>query len=86
MPSHDLFLYFQDSLTIQGHWAVNGRHYGMTADAWLRKHDANPELVSLFETPAMYQRWRVFHLAVRECFNYNGGNEWMVSHFLFKKS
>ena len=29
--------------------------------------------------------WRLFYLACSELFNYNGGDEWFVSHYLFKK-
>lgn len=29
--------------------------------------------------------WRLFYLACSELFNYNGGEEWFVSHYLFKK-
>ena len=28
--------------------------------------------------------WRVFYIAVEECFGFNDGNDWMVSHYLFQ--
>ena len=32
-----------------------------------------------------YVNWRLFYIVCSETFAYNEGNEWMVSHYLFKK-
>lgn len=29
--------------------------------------------------------WRTFFISVAELFGYNNGEEWMVTHYLFKK-
>lgn len=93
MPSDDLLLYFQNDLKIESHWRVDGRHYRNTANAWLKKMDQNKtNLQSQFETTygaENYQKWwnywRLFFLACAELWGYKNGDEWMVSHYLFKK-
>ena len=93
MPSHNLFLYFQDNLTIRNHWVVNGTHYGKTSEAWLENMDKHkkeilPILVKTYGKENLtkwWSYWRIFFLACAELFAYNGGKEWLVSHYLFQK-
>lgn len=94
MPSDDLLLRFQDHLRLERHWRVNGCHYSRTLEAWLKLQDRQKKVVlELFEEvygnrseAALWeQRWRMFYLACSELFRYNGGREWMVSHYLFRK-
>lgn len=94
MPGDDLLLHFQEDLRIEGHWRVNGRHYSKTLEAWLALQDAREsEILPVFEATygnrkaarLWIQRWRMFYLACSELFAYQGGEEWMVSHYLFRK-
>ena len=45
MPSHDLLLHFQDDLKLDKRWAVNGKHYVKTLEAWLAKMDQSYDKV-----------------------------------------
>ena len=93
MPSADTLLHFQDKLSIQRSWLVNGRHYQKTAEAWLQNTDRHAEEIrNLFEQAygkdqgkLWWQRWRLFFMSCAELFGYKSGNEWMVGHYLFNK-
>ena len=92
MPSWDLPLQFDEHLTLDERWQVNGRHYALTCRDWLRNLDKqreralgdlkagdNPESIR-----RQYHRWRVFVMACEELFAWNGGEEWFVGHYLMK--
>lgn len=93
MPAADTLLHFQQQLSIEQQWLVNGRHYAQTAEAWLRNCDQHKaDIIALFETAygagngkLWWQRWRIFFMACAELFAYDNGNEWLVSHYLFAK-
>ncbi len=94
MPSDDLLLYFNDHLTVEKHWHVSGTHYAKTSEAWLKNMDAHKaEIIPLFEQTygkdqaiKWWAYWRIFYMACAELWNYKGGNEWIVSHYLFHKT
>jgi len=93
MPSDDLLFYFNDDLAVEKHWHVNGSHYGKTSEAWLKNMDRHKaEIMPLFEETygknqalKWWVYWRIFYMACAELWNYNKGNEWIVSHYLFRK-
>ncbi|KAL7443266.1 hypothetical protein ACHAXM_008822 [Skeletonema potamos] len=95
MPSDDLFLYFAEHFSIANHWRVNGSNYEKTSNAWLKLMDRNwksgelkPVLEEAYGKDKGYEwyiNWRLFYLACAELFGMNGGEEWIVSHYLFDK-
>jgi cyclopropane-fatty-acyl-phospholipid synthase len=93
MPSHDLLACFQDDLTLVADWRVNGAHYQRTAEHWLNNMDAHEaEILPLFAATygaraarKWWVYWRVFYLSCAELWGYRGGEEWLVSHYLFQK-
>ncbi|MCH5373939.1 MAG: hypothetical protein JJ992_08185, partial [Planctomycetes bacterium] len=88
-----LLLHFQDDMAIEDHWSFNGRHYARTCEDWLTNLDRNrDELLRVFagsdcpDRPAIaLQRWRMFFMACAELFGFRQGNEWYVSHYLFRR-
>jgi cyclopropane-fatty-acyl-phospholipid synthase len=93
MPAHDLFPRFQDDLKLVESWKINGTHYAKTAEHWLQNMDAHRAgIMPLFtatygagEAVKWWVYWRVFYLACAELWSFRGGDEWHVSHYLFRK-
>jgi cyclopropane-fatty-acyl-phospholipid synthase len=93
MPSDDLFLRVQDDFAIEEHWRLNGQHYQRTAEAWLVNMDRRraavdrvlSEAYGAADVTRWRVRWRVFLMACAEMFGYRGGEEWIVSHYLFRR-
>lgn len=93
MPAHDLLPRFQDHLTLVEDWKVNGRHYQLTAEHWLKNMDARKDdILPLFadtygrdQALKWWAYWRTFYMACAELWGYRGGEEWLVSHYLFRK-
>ena len=94
MPSDHLLLYYQEDLSIEGHWRVNGTHYARTSEAWLHTMDLNRRAITpilqrtygIAEASKWRAYWRTFFLSCAELWGYRGGEEWIVSHYLFAKS
>ncbi|TAG32353.1 MAG: class I SAM-dependent methyltransferase [Verrucomicrobia bacterium] len=93
MPAHDLLMQFQDDLKLVQDWKVNGRHYQQTAEHWLKNMDAHREdIIPLFrdtygadQAEKWWAYWRVFYLSCAELWGYRRGEEWLVSHYVFRK-
>ncbi|MES2287168.1 MAG: class I SAM-dependent methyltransferase [Bacteroidota bacterium] len=93
MPSDHLLLYFNEHMSIEQHWHVNGTHYSKTSEAWLENMDKHKnEIMPMFESTygkdqalKWWVYWRIFYMSCAELWGYNDGNEWIVSHYLFKK-
>ena len=93
MPSDDLLLYFQRDVRILEHWQVPGWHYSLTSEAWLSNMDRHrADLMPLLartcgtaQARRWWVYWRVFFMSCAELWGYDGGRQWLVSHYLFEK-
>jgi cyclopropane-fatty-acyl-phospholipid synthase len=92
MPSDNLLLYFTNNFIVEKHWRISGKHYNKTSEAWLTNMDKHKrEIMPIFEKTYGPQNslkwwvyWRIFFMSCAELWNFKNGNEWMVSHYLFK--
>lgn len=92
MPAQATLHHFQDKLALMDEWRVGGHHYAKTANAWLQRMDENKAAVQAImdatypaDAKRWFQRWRMFFMACAELFDYNGGEEWFVAHYRFRK-
>jgi cyclopropane-fatty-acyl-phospholipid synthase len=94
MPSHGLLPSLaRPHLEPAGDWFLPGTHYGRTSEDWLRNMDARrAEVLDVLtgayggDASVWLARWRLFFMACAELFNYRGGSEWGVSHYVFAKA
>lgn len=94
MPSVSLLPRHQQDLSLEAQWVEDGTHYGRTAEAWLANMDARwraiePVFAQTYGADQVTRwraRWRVFFMACAELFNYDGGQEWVVAHYRFRRS
>ena len=91
MPSEALFRRYDEHLALENQWRVGGEHYQRTCDAWLQNLDDRKERVMPIleegygrDARRWFHRWRLFFLACSELFAYRAGQEWFVSHYLWR--
>ena len=93
MPSAHTLLHFQQDLTLEERWFLDGTHYARTANHWLANQDARAEparaaLAQAYGAPLAglwHQRWRMFWMACAELFGYDDGQQWGVAHYRFTR-
>ncbi|OVA08389.1 Mycolic acid cyclopropane synthase [Macleaya cordata] len=94
LSSASLLLYFQDDVSVVDHWTLSGKHYSRSHEEWLKRIDGNIGAVkeimksitkSEEEAVKLVNFWRIFCMCGGELFGYKNGEEWMMSHILFKK-
>jgi cyclopropane-fatty-acyl-phospholipid synthase len=94
MPSNHLFSYFAHGFVLEEQRIFKGTHYHLTSEAWLKNMDKNRDRIEQIFAEVYGEAnvrrwinyWRVFFLAVSELFRTRGGEEWNVSHYLYKKA
>lgn len=92
MPSHDLATHFQERLTLEERWWLDGTHYNRTANAWLQRFDESDDSIrDLFQRVYGHDaelwrvRWRIFFMACAEMFATDAGQTWGISHYRFRR-
>ena len=93
MPSQDLLHYFTDDLSLEKQWAVSGKHYQKTLEAWLKMMDQEKEVIYPIlektygeaDAKKWWNYWRLFFISSAEFFGFDDGDDWFISHYLFQK-
>ncbi|MBH98174.1 MAG: SAM-dependent methyltransferase [Rhodospirillaceae bacterium] len=92
MPSDDLPLRFQEDLILCGKWRWAGTHYEKTSNAWLHNMDLKKNKIMKImyavygqdKAKIWWARWRIFFMACAELFGFEKGQQWWVSHYLYR--
>lgn len=84
MPRDDLFLHLQDDLAVVDHWFLGGTHYRRTAEAWLANLEAHRAELDDRLGRAAVRRWRAFFAGCIALFGHADGQDFGVSHHLFR--
>ena len=90
MPGRDLIPRFDDDFVVERQWWWEGRHYQLTAEAWLARLDCQRGRVMRVlsnaygpaEAERWYHRWRLFFIACAEQWGYADGRQWGVGQYL----
>jgi hypothetical protein len=90
MPATDTLPWFRRDLQVAQHWQLDGTHYQRTANHWRQNQDARKaEVMQVLagfygasQARLWFQRWRMFWMACAETFGYQGGQQWLVAHYL----
>lgn len=84
--------FIQRDVYLEEEWLVNGCNYSKTLEAWLALMDRQMDKVKKIFTQTYGQEadkqifnWRLFFIFCSEVFGYNGGNEWHIAQYRFKK-
>ncbi|MCL7029629.1 hypothetical protein MKW94_019699 [Papaver nudicaule] len=92
--SASALLYFQDDVSVVDHWVLNGMHMARSNEEWAKKFDRNLEVAKEVLKPGLgseeavnqvITNFKTFLIGNVVQFSLNNGEEWMVSHVLFKK-
>jgi len=94
MPADRLLYQFEGDLAVRDHWTLSGAHYQRTAEAWLANMDRREaavmevlrEAYGAGDARRWWVRWRVFFMACAELWGWEGGREWLVSHYALTKA
>ncbi|KAF9622561.1 hypothetical protein IFM89_032126 [Coptis chinensis] len=94
VPGASTLLYFQDDVAVVDQWVENGKHMARTVEEWLHKLDKNIDAARKILEPCLGSKdavdkvithSRTFCIGAYEQFSFNDGEEYMITHILFKK-
>ncbi|KAI3900673.1 hypothetical protein MKW92_022469 [Papaver armeniacum] len=92
--SASALLYFQDDVSVVDHWLLSGMHMARSQEEWGKRFNINLEVarkalkLTLGNEKAVNQLNiypKSYFMGYAVQFSFNNGEEWMISHVLFKK-